>query len=331
MSRRTVTRFRSGTRQAHLPGVRIPPELTSLAVDQHGVVHRAQALAAGLSDAGLRRRIEAGQLEVVGQHTLRFAGQPETWRQRLQIGLLDVGPTAVVARRSAACLLGLDGFEEGPVQLLVPRPHRERRTPVGRVHSVASLPLIDKVHVEGFPVTSAARTIVDLAAEVTRRELEDAVDSALRLGWTSEPFLRARLAALRHRGRTGVRRLDEALDGAGGHSRLERIFLQLVRRAGLPKPECQRIHTDDGRFVARTDFSWSPRAVVAEVAGHRTHSTRHERERDAQRHAELSVLGWLVLTFTYEQVTRRPDWVLTVLRRVLAPRFASAHPSPSGA
>ena len=230
-------------------------------------------------------------------------------------------------RRSAACLLGLDGFREGPLQFLVPRGARDRHT-VGEVHSAGHVNLIDQVEVDGFRATSAARTIVDLAGEVPIRDLENAIDSSLRLGWTSEPFLRRRLADLRHRGRAGVRVLDRALDGAGGHSRLEREFLALVRRGGLPKPVCQRIHRQGGSFVARTDFSWDVRRVIAEVAGHGTHASRQQRRRDAQRQAELGVLGWLVLPFTYEQVMEEPAWVLGIVRRALIPGpFESAKSS----
>jgi very-short-patch-repair endonuclease len=306
--------------------VEIPFELAALAASQHGVVSMSQALAAGLTRAGVRRRVRSGQLEAVGEHSLRFAGQPETWKQKLQVGLLDLGSSACVARRSAACLLGLDGFEEGPVQFLVPRAHRDRRT-FGEVHSASVLPLIDRVSVDGFATTSAARTIVDIAGEVTPRELENAVDSALRLGWTSERFLRDRLAVLRHCGRDGVRLLDDVLDGAGGHSHLERLFLRLVRKAGLPEPGCQRIHRAGGRFVARTDFSWEPQMVVAEVGGHRTHSSRNQLDRDAYRHAELTMLGWRVLAFTYRQVTEESDWVVGILRGALLGPWGRGAPS----
>ena len=59
--------------------------------------------------------------------------------------------------------------------------------------------------------------------------------------------------------------------------------------------------------------------MIAEVAGHGTHATRQQRRRDAQRQAELGVLGWLVLPFTYEQVMDDPSWVLGIVRRALAP------------
>jgi very-short-patch-repair endonuclease len=299
--------------------VRIPPGLFEIARRQHGVLTLDDALATGLTKSALHRRLAAGLLERVGTHCLRVPGHPVTWQQELQVGLLDLGEGAVVGGRAAACLLGLDGFGPGPLEFLVPRSGRDRRT-IGTVRSVAALPLIDRVMVEDTPCVSAARAIVDLAGRATERELENAVDSSLRLGWTSEPFLRKRLAALRHRGRPGVGLLDRVLDGAGGHSRLERMFLELVREADLPAPTCQQIHRKNGRFIARTDFTWEPWKAVAEVNGHATHSTRQQRRRDAQRHAELTVIGWRVLPFTYDQVTQERDWVVGILRELLAER-----------
>jgi very-short-patch-repair endonuclease len=299
--------------------VRLDDDLLALAQSQQGVLSTSQLAEAGIHAQRLHRLVQSGRLERIGTSCVRFPGHPPAWRQQLRIGLLDLGDDTLVARRAAACLLRLDGFNEGPVAFLAPRSKRNRST-VGEVHTSASIAPIDRTEAEGFPCTSATRTIIDVAAEATIRELENAVDSALRLGWTSEVYLRHQLTRLRHRGRGGVRALDRVLDGAGGHSYLERRFLDLVRRAGLPKPKTQRVHRLGGRFLARTDFSWHRTKVIVEVAGHATHATRQQRTRDAHRHAELSVLGWLVLTFTYEHVTRQPEWVLDVLTRAFRSR-----------
>jgi very-short-patch-repair endonuclease len=56
---------------------------------------------------------------------------------------------------------------------------------------------------------------------------------------------------------------------------------------------------------------------VVEVAGHGTHATRRQRQRDAQRQAELAAIGCIVITFTYEDVMHRPEYVVATLRRVL--------------
>ncbi len=156
------------------------------------------------------------------------------------------------------------------------------------VRSTSHLPPLDViVEPGGFRCTSAARTIVDLAGLVGPRLLEDAIDSALRAGLTSLPFLHRRLAALRHRGRPGMARLDALLTDSGGTTRLERLFLQLVRRAGLPRPRCQMTHRRAGRFVARADFTWEVQRVIAEVEGQVRHASPRERQRDAQRRNEL--------------------------------------------
>jgi hypothetical protein len=156
-----------------------------------------------------------------------------------------------------------------------------------------------------------------MAGRVPAAQLHDAVDSSARLGWSSDAFLRRRLAAARGRGVRGVRAVDLALGDAGGHSHLERRFLVLVRRAGLPRPQTQVTYRAGTRVIARVDVLFDPLPVVVEVAGHGTHATRRQRQRDAQRQAELAAMGYLVLTFTYEDVFDRPEYVLATLRRAL--------------
>ena len=102
---------------------------------------------------------------------------------------------------------------------------------------------------------------------------------------------------------------------AGVESRLERDFVRLVRQAGLPEPVVQVVHRQDGRTIARVDCLFD--GVVVEVAGHGTHATRRQRQRDAQRHTELTLAGLRVITFTYEDVHERPGWVVARLRQAV--------------
>ena len=232
-------------------------------------------------------------------------------------GLLDLGANALVSHRAAAALHGFEGFSPGPVEFTLPRGGRGLRSP-WTVHTTRRLERIDHAVVAPFPCTSASRTIIDLAATVSPRELERAIDSAVRDGLTSPAFLERRLTALRGRGRRGVRLLDSLMADSGGHSDLERRFLALVRRAGLPRPTCQRIFRRDGVTVARVDFSFQPTMVIAEVSGRRGHSSDAERAKDARRRNELQHLGFVVLEFTDAQVRRDPRYVIEVLRRHLA-------------
>jgi hypothetical protein len=208
--------------------------IAELAAAQHGVVTLEQLRTAGWTGSMIRGAVARGQLVRIGPRTLAIAGVPSTWRMALQAGLLDLGSNAAVAGRSAAALLGFDNFPEGPVELLVPRAER-RHTATAVVRSTSRLPPLDVIlEPGGFRCTSAARTIIDLAGLVGPRLLEDAIDSAVRAGQTSLPFLHRRLAALRHRGRPGMARLDALLADGGGTTRLERLFLQLVRRLVFP-------------------------------------------------------------------------------------------------
>jgi hypothetical protein len=122
----------------------------------------------------------------------------------------------------------------------------------------------------------------------------------------------------RHRrGINGGRTLLDALVDAGGESRLERWFLALVREAGLPRPVLQKAVRDGSRTVARLD-AFFPDDLVVEVSGHATHSNRRHRQRDEQRRTEVVLRGLRVITFTYEDVRDRPDWVVARLRDALA-------------
>lgn len=110
--------------------------------------------------------------------------------------------------------------------------------------------------------------------------------------------------------------LLNALVDTGGESRLERWFLRLVRQAGFARPALQKVFRDDGRTIARVD-AFFPGGLVVEVAGHATHSSRRARQRDAQRHTELTLRGLRVLTFTYEDVRDRPEWVIASIRAAI--------------
>jgi very-short-patch-repair endonuclease len=287
-----------------------------LAAAQLGCVTIGQAIECGLSRRQVQWGLGSSRFERVGSRVLRAGGAPASWPQALLAGLLDLGDDALVSHRSAAALHGFDGFPQEPIEFTVQR--RRRKSESGWVvHTTQRLERIDITKVGRFPCTSASRTVIDLARSARRDELERAIDSAVRDGSSSPSFLRKRLASLRGSGRAGVRLLDELLVDAGGHSALERAFLALVRRAELPRPICQRVYRRDGKTVARVDFDFAPRPVVAEVSGQRGHASDPERAKDARRRNELQALGLVVLEFTYGDIERRSSYVLATLRRHL--------------
>ncbi len=293
----------------------VNPELSVLATDQDGLVSSAQ-IDASTTPWGRRRLLESGWLERTVAGVYKVAGVPETHRFELRRGLLALGEPSWVSFESAASLHRLDRSDDTAIEFTVLRSRRGcADSSIGTIHTSQSVPLLDRVTVDGLPTLSATRTVLDLAlARTPDARLEAAIDSAVRLGLSSPSAIERRLRTLRGSGRWGCRLVDTLLDDSGGHSMLERRFLELVRRAGIERPATQVVHRQGDRFVARVDFEWVALGVVVEVSGQLGHAERAGRARDAQRRNELQDLGLLVFEFTYEQVTRRGPWVTGQLK-----------------
>jgi very-short-patch-repair endonuclease len=302
------------------PVDKIAAKLAVCAAGRLGLFTRFQARHLGLSDDQLDRRAAAGIYERLGGGVFAVAGAPNSWERRALAGLLGVGPLARLSHRAAAHVLGFDGFGECPIEVTVPRGMRSR-TRLAVVHRTTYLHPLDGIRVGRFPVTSGARTIIDLCAVgATEDELSASMGSAARDGYTSEIFLRKRLADMRGPGRHGIRIIDRVLEGPIAHSHLERVFLRLVREAGIDVPETQI--TIRGERVMRVDCIWEDAKVIDEVMGHRFHVTREDLQRDAQRRDELQELGYMVIEFTASALATRPVQCMAQLRRNLIRRRA---------
>lgn len=283
--------------------------------DQHGLI-RVDQVAAD-DRRRLRHLVDRGLLERAARGVYRSTSAPVTWDQSVLAGVWALGSNAVASHKAAARLHQFDGYTGPELEFTVGRGQRGRVLPESlgaRVHSsvvVAS----DRRTVTGVPVTSPERTILDLArAGTSLRLLESAVDSALRLRLTTIDVLLARLDTMKGSARWGVARLDDVLFTSGGHSYLERRFLKLVRRVGLPMPQTQVAHRSDGRHIARVDFVFPHHDLVVEVSGGRGHSSAADRAIDATRRNGLQQLGRMVLEFTYEMVVAHESRVLAVLQ-----------------
>ena len=87
---------------------------------------------------------------------------------------------------------------------------------------------------------------------------------------------------------------------------------------GLPPPELQlRVHDERGGLVARVDFAWPQARLVVEVDGFAYHSSREDVRKDHARAVRLTLLGWRVLRFGWEDVVGRPEHVIAVVREAL--------------
>ena len=222
--------------------------------------------------------------------------------------------TAVIAGRSAAVLHKLDGFGCGPVEVWAPRSYRNRAS--AAVTKVSGRPLLirDAITIDGIRCVTAERLIVDsLLFRFAKAEVHNAIDSAIRMRLVNEKRLYQRIVDDLPSNAPHRQQLIGAVVDSGGESTLERRFLALIRRAGLPRPQLRCIYLAGTRTLARVDAEFA-NGLIVELAGHGTHSTRVQRQRDAQRHTELTLLDKRVITFTYDDVYGRPGWVLDILR-----------------
>jgi very-short-patch-repair endonuclease len=171
-----------------------------------------------------------------------------------------------------------------------------------------------------FRIAAATRTLIDLAGVVSEEALEIALDSAMRNGLTSIPYLTARLNNIGSQGRRGcgtlARLLAQRARLGGLESPLETKFLRLVRSAGLPLPEAGFAV---GRY--RIDFAYPQAKLGVELEGLDYHSGRQALNRDKTRRNHFADHGWVILYFTWDDVTKQPRGVLGTLRNHLFPRL----------
>jgi very-short-patch-repair endonuclease len=284
--------------------------IVALAEHQHGVATRRQLVEIGLSDDGIGRRVKDGRLWRV--HTGVYAvGRPSlTLHGRFSAAVLSCGPGAALSHIAAGVLQGVLK-ERGPrIDLTVPGSGGRRRRGAVIIHR-AALPPTDLTTMHGIAVTTPARTFVDLADVLPRRQLERALDEAAYLGLD--------LSDLQpRRGRRGARLLAEVLDRhepgtTRTRSELEERLLTLCRRFRFPAPELNS--TIEGY---EADFVWRDQGLIVETDGWSAHRGRGAFERDRRRDAVLLGAGWRVLRVSYERLEREPEWVAERIAQALA-------------
>jgi very-short-patch-repair endonuclease len=194
------------------------------------------------------------------------------------------------------------------------------RARTGLVAHRSQLPADEFEKVDGIPVTSVSRTLLDLAAVLSRWQLEQALNEAEVRQLTSRlsvPDLLARYP--RRRGAATLRAVLD--DGGGGITRLEleRRFAALVDSYRLPRPRRNAHLAVRGRFY-EVDCLWEPQRVVVELDGRAVHGTRRAFETDRERDRILLAEGWRPMRVTWRQLQEEPEAIVSDLRGLLADR-----------
>jgi hypothetical protein len=270
----------------------------------------ADHAAAGLTEREMRSLLRSGDLRQIVRGVLvdtRCADEPMT-----RVAALDLvrPPYAVIGRRSAAWLRGIDvrgPSEMGPVQVecLVPAGCTPLRHPGVRCFSA---PLVDDdvEEVAGVPCTAALRTAVDLLRYLPPHLGLGAADAMAHAGMVDVTALREQLERS-HRGRNIARArrlaaLCEPLTESFGESWTR---LRIVD-AGFPKPEAQVPLSVNGRVEFRLDLGYPARRLAVEYDGLQFHSSRSDRRHDEARRARIrEVHGWKILVVGHGEVLGR--------------------------
>jgi hypothetical protein len=280
----------------------------ALLARQFSLLTRRQWLASGLSDRQLDHAIKTRAVGVVHPGVYRLRGAHVCFEQEVLAACLATG--GVASHRCAAYLWKLRKFERPVVEVLVVSGHAPTLGGV-QVRRTGRLDPSEKTHLGPIPLTTQARTLLDLVS-VTPQLVEGALDGAL------------------HRRKVTLRAIENVLERAGRRhkhyrslaplvaerragrrpteSELEDDLLAVLRRYGLPEPVPQYPYR--GR---RIDFAYPELVLGVEANSVAAHAAKEDVQRNAEKANDL--LEWWILYFTYDDVHGAPT---EVARRVEA-------------
>jgi hypothetical protein len=292
--------------------------IAALADRQHGVVARRQLLALGVGRRAIEGRLARGLLIRLHRGVYAFGHRRLRDEGRWLAAVLAAGPDAVLSHRDAAALHGLRPPPDAK-RVSVSSPAHVRAIPGVWVHGRRVLTSDDVAAVAGVPVTSIARTLVDLAPMLTAAQLASVLGETDRRGALDLRAVEAASARVSVRRGQGHRRLRAALDAhvRSGvqltRSPLEERFLDLVLAAGLPRPLLNA--RAEGLEV---DALWRRQRVVVELDGWAHHRGRRAAAWDREKTNRLQLAGFVVLRFLHADVVGRPAHVAAEVAQALA-------------
>ncbi|MEA2472144.1 MAG: hypothetical protein QOE06_59 [Thermoleophilaceae bacterium] len=278
---------------------------------QHGVITRQQLLRLGFSRKAIEHRIATGRLlpifrgvYAVGRRELSREGQ---WMAAV---LACDEETAAISHASACSLWGIRKREPlTPIHISLPAVGRRQERQRIVVHRRAAFEVRKR---DGIRVTTPECTIIDAAAILPRDDLEAMINEATIRRLTDPVELRRELDRVGRRpGAKALRRTLDVRTFRFTRSKLERAFIPIALRVGLPRP--LTCHVVNGEEV---DFYWPDLGLVVETDGLTFHSTPQQQAEDLRRDQKHVASGLTVLRFSHGQIRYEPREVEAVLLRV---------------
>lgn len=311
---------------------RLEEVVAAVGAAHDGIVSTRLLAAVGIRTSQLGPLRRRAVLQRVGDGVYRLRDHPWTWRSRLRAALELAGPGAVVCRRSAARLHGFYAYREtSDVEVLVVR-RRHPRADEGRCIQTRKLPASHVTEVDGFPVTTIARTFFDLCGDPDdglsvnhplheKRMARVYNDAAGRRGLRFAHEV-AVLVALARRGRAGTRLVRRLLERFGADyqptmSETEYLFAEMLEEHRVPKPERQVKLSGEEGFIGVVDFYWPSARLVVEIDC-AWHDGPLDEEIDDDRDERLRAAGYDVVRYRYRDLVFRSAEVIRELVTKLA-------------
>lgn len=263
-----------------------------LAGRQHGIVKRKQVTGAGLSREGVRRRVESGWLVPLYDGVYAVGHMALTYHSDLIAAVYACGDEALASHRAAGKLWGILRGSQ-PIEVTAPRSREPKKGFI--LHRSRHIHDEDRALIDNIPVTSLARTLVDLADVLSEERLADAVNEAeLRQLFDLKPVERVLARLPGRRGRHKLRRVLSAYKDVRPftRSRGERLVFAICDQLGLLKP---RVNTWVHGY--EVDFYWPEAGLVLEFDGG-VHGTTRRFYDDRKRDRALAARGIHVVRAT---------------------------------
>ena len=286
-----------------------------LATRQHGVVSWRQLIDAGFGRGAIDHRCRIGWLHRVHRGVFAVGHPPLTREARWMAAVLACGNGAGLSHVCATALWEIRPYTGIYIDVTVPRRTGRASRDRIRLHRSSIFSADDVTTHRGIPVTTIARTLLDVAATLKEPALARTIEQTEIRRLFDLRAVEQTIA--RHPHHRGVPRLRRALalyrDDEFSRSELEKDFLALCDANRIPRPLVN--HIVEGKEV---DFFWPDQRLIVETDGRATHFTIAAYEGDRARDAYLLALGYRGLRFTELQLRFDGATVAERLAAVLA-------------
>jgi very-short-patch-repair endonuclease len=292
-------------------------KIAAVAKRQHGVIALRQLLALGVGAALVRRWVANGRLHPIHRGVYAVGHPVVAPKGRLLAAVLACGPATFISHRTAAQLWGLLDDSRAVIDVVAAANRRSRKGIA--FHRVRQLHPDDCAEIDHIPVTSVARTLLDIAPVIPVRRLTYALEQAEKEALFDMVAIEAVMG--RCHGHNGLGRLRQAIteiepEAQYTHKGLERLFVAFCRRYELEQPAMNAVV--EGFTV---DALWPTQKLIVELDSWEHHKGRRAFEEDRRRDLVLTAAGYRILRVTKRRLEHDAEQLATLL--------SASRPSPA--